>query len=164
MDQKETVRTLMDAVQTGNFRLAQSLLSDDFRFSGPVPEPLSGSQWIGMGESLKAACPDLDYHFAVDHTERSVVGITTRMTGTQTEFLDLTVMGLGTSPATGNAFSMGLEYGDVTVRDEKVVAWALRPTSGAGLLHILAQLGITSRTEAGPEALSHPSSHLQLPD
>lgn len=151
MDQKETVRTLMSAVQAGDFAVAASLLSDDFRFSGSVPGTLTGAQWIGMSERLKAAFPDLDYHFAVDHTERSVVGVTARMTGTHTGILDLTALGLGASPATGKAFSMGLEYGDVTVRDDKVVCWAVQPATGAGLMHILAQLGIPVRAQGGSQ-------------
>ena len=60
MDSKATVQALMDSVQQGDFVKAQSTLSNDFQFSGPVPQPISGPAWMGMSASLKTAFPDLN--------------------------------------------------------------------------------------------------------
>ena len=66
MDPKATVQALMDAVQKGDFVKAQSTLSNDFQFSGPVPQPISGPAWMGMSASLKTAFPDLNYQFKTE--------------------------------------------------------------------------------------------------
>ena len=75
MNPQETVRTLMDALQTGDFKTARSLLSSDFHFSGPVPEPLGGGPWIGLSANLKTAFPNLNYHFGIKSEVGGVVKI-----------------------------------------------------------------------------------------
>ena len=142
MDAKATVKTLLDAVQTGDFKKAKSLLTDDFQFSGPVPEPITGEQWLGMSGDLKVAFPNLDYHFAIAGADGNVVNISSQSTGTHSGSLDLTGMGMGVIPATGKSFSTARAPTKVTVRDEKVASWANQPTEGAGLIAALSQLGI----------------------
>src|SRR5664279_1190542 len=89
MTPQETVRTLMDALQTGNFKKARSLLSSDFHFSGAVPEPLGAGPWIGLSANLKTAFPNLDYHFGIKESVGSVVKISARLTGRHTGNLNL---------------------------------------------------------------------------
>ena len=75
MNPEETVRTLMDALQTGDFKTARSLLSSDFHFSGTVPQPLGGGPWIGLSANLKTAFPNLNYHFGIKGEVGGVVKI-----------------------------------------------------------------------------------------
>src|SRR5664279_3537444 len=89
MNPQDTVRTLMDAVQAGDFKTARSLLSSDFHYSGPVPERLGAGPWIGLCANLKTAFPNLDYHFGIKDAVGSVVNISTRLTGTHTGNLNL---------------------------------------------------------------------------
>ena len=143
MDAKETVKTLIEAVQSGDYKRARSLLSDDFMFSGPVPEPINGEQWLGMSASMKAAFPDLDYHFQVEGVEGEVVKTSSQLSGTHSGNFDLTAMGMGVIPATGKSFSMVKDSAEGEVREGKVVAYRVQPTEGAGLIAILTQLGIS---------------------
>ena len=143
MDAKATVKALMDAVQTADFKKAKSLLADDFQFSGPIHEPVNGEQWLGMLTSLKTAFPKLDYHFGIEGADANVVHITAQLSGTHSGSLDLTAMGMGVTPATGKSFSAAREPGNVTVQGDKVASWAVQPTEGAGLMAILSQLGIS---------------------
>ena len=147
MDAKETVKTLMEAVQSGDYKRARSLLSDDFMFSGPVPEPINGEQWLGMSASMKAAFPDLDYHFQVEGVEGEVVETSSQLSGTHSGNFDLTAMGMGVIPATGKSFSMVKDSAEGEVREGKVVAYHVQPTEGAGLIAILTQLGISVPTK-----------------
>jgi len=142
MDPKETVQTLMDAVQKGDFVKAQSLLDDGFQFSGPVPEPISGPAWMDMSKKLKAAFPDLDYHFKIADVQGNTVQIEAHLSGTHREDLDLTAMNMGVIPATKKPFSAAHEHGEATVQNGKVKTWAMTPTEGAGLMAILGQLGV----------------------
>jgi hypothetical protein len=142
MDTKATVQSLMDSIQTGEFEKAKSLFADDFKFSGPVPEPISGDAWIGMSVSLKNAFPDLDYQFKVESVDGDTANISAELKGTHTGDFDLTAMGMGVIPATGKSFHAAHENGKATLRDGKVSAWEMEGTEGAGLMAILGQLGV----------------------
>ena len=142
MNTRETVQALMDSIQMGNFEKAKSHLSNDFRFSGPVPEPISGAEWIGLSANLKAAFPDLNYQFKIQSVDGDTANITAQLKGTHKGNLDLTAMNMGVIPATGKSFNAALEHGKVRVRDGKIISLANEPTEGAGLMAILGQLGI----------------------
>ena len=142
MDTKETVQSLMDAVQMGDFEKAKSYLSSDFKFSGPVPDPISGEEWMGMSANLKAAFPDLDYQFKIESVDGDTANITAQLRGTHKGDLDLTAMHMGVIPATSKSFNAALEHGKVRVRNGKITSLMNEPTEGAGLMAILDQLGV----------------------
>ncbi len=142
MNKRETVQALMDSVQKGDFTLAKSMLTEDFQFSGPIPEPINAESWLGMSASMKAAFPDLDYHFKVIGANGDVVKSTSQLSGTHSGSFDLTNMGMGVISATNKAFSATLTRTKVTVKENKVAAWVVEPTEGAGLMAILQQLDV----------------------
>ena len=142
MNKRETVQAFLDAVQKGDFETAKSMLADDFQFSGPVPEPIDKQTWLGMSASLRAAFPDLDYHFKVIGTEGDVVRATSQLSGTHTASFDLTGMQMGVIPATNRTIVTPREKTRITVRENTITAWAVEPTQGAGLLEILKQLEV----------------------
>jgi predicted ester cyclase len=146
MNKREIVETLLDSVQKGDFEKAKSLLSDDFQFSGPIPEPVNREAWLGMSASLKTAFPDLDYHFKVIGTDGDVVRTTSQLSGTHRGSFDLTDMNMGVIPATDKTFSAKPEKTKITVKENKITSWAVEPTQGAGLKAILDQLGVTVPT------------------
>ena len=143
MNKRETVQALMDLIQKGDFETAKSMLADDFQFSGPVPEPINQEAWLEMSSILKTAFPDLNYHFKVIGAEGDVVKAISQLSGTHTGLFDLTNMQMGTFPATEKSFSAKHEKTKITVKDNKITAWAVEPTEGAGLKAILDQLGVT---------------------
>jgi len=142
MNKRETVQALMDSIQKGDFVNAKTMLADDFQFSGSVPEPINAEAWLGMSASLKAAFPDLNYHFRVIGADGDVVRSTSQLSGTHNGSFDLTGMSMGMIPATNKAFSAKLEKTKVTVKDNKITLWTVEPTDGAGWKAILGQLGV----------------------
>lgn len=142
MNKRETVQALMDSIQKGDFEIAKSMLADNFQFSGPLPEPINRESWLGMSASLKAAFPDLNYHFKVIGTDGDVVKSTSQLSGIHSGSFDLTNMKMGVIPATNKAFSSKIEKTKVTVKENKITSWAVEPTEGAGLKAILGQLGV----------------------
>ncbi|HET9587367.1 MAG TPA: ester cyclase [Anaerolineales bacterium] len=142
MNKRETVEALMDAVQKGDLEIAESMLADDFQFSGSVPEPINKEAWLGMSSSLRTAFPDLDYHFKVIGTQGDVVRTTSQLSGTHTGSLDLTNMQMGVIPATNKTFVATREKTKITVKENKITAWAVEPTQGAGVMEILKQLDV----------------------
>ena len=146
MNKREIVQSLMDSIQKGDFNNAKTLLADDFQFSGPIPQPINREAWLGMSASLKAAFPDLDYHFKVIGADDDVVKTTSQLSGTHRGSFDLTNMKMGVIPATNKTFAAKLENTKITVKENKVTSWAVEPTQGAGLKAILEQLGVKSPT------------------
>ena len=142
MDTKDTAQALMDAIQMGDFEKAKSLMADDFKFSGPVPEPIGSQEWLGMSASLKAAFPDLDYQFNIEGHDGDTVNISSELSGTHKGDFDLTAMHMGVIPATNKSFKAAHEHGKVMVRDGKIISVAFEHTEGAGLMAILGQLGV----------------------
>jgi len=146
MNKREIVQTLLDSVQKGDFEKAKSLLSDDFQFSGPIPEPVNREAFLGMSASLRTAFPDLDYHFKVIGADDDVVKTASQLSGTHRGPFDLTGMNMGMIPATDKTFSAKLEKTKITVKENKISSWAVEPTQGAGPKAILDQLGVTLPT------------------
>ena len=142
MSTREFAESFAEAFNAGDYDTVASYLADDFQFSGPVPEPIDGKQWIGMSKTLKAAFPDIKYNLRVVGVEGNVVTTVTQLTGTHTGDLDLTAMGMGVIPATGKSFSNPEERGETTVNGDKIVSMRIPPTEGAGLMGILAQIGV----------------------
>ena len=142
MTAQEIVKNLLDAIQKGDFQSAKTYMSDDFIFSGPIPEPINREQWLKTSADLKKAFPDLNYRFATDGTSADVVNITSQLSGTHNGSFDLTFIGMGIIPASGKAFKVTSQPGKVTVKNGKVISFVLQPTEGAGLMAILSQIGI----------------------
>ncbi len=142
MNKRETVQALVDSIQKGDFENAKSMLADNFKFSGAMPESIDKDAWLGMSSSLKTAFPDLDYHFKVIGAEGDVVKTTSQLSGTHTGSFDLTSMNMGVVPATNKIFSGKVEKTKVTVKDNKITSWVVEPTDGAGLQAIIDQLGV----------------------
>lgn len=142
MNKREIVQALMNAVQKGDLEAAKTMLADDFKFSGTIPQPINKEIWFGMSTSLKNAFPDLDYRFKVIGTQGDVVKATSQLSGTHTGSLDLTNMQMGVVPATNKTFVTAPEKTKITVKENKITAWAVEPTQGAGVSEILKQLDI----------------------
>ena len=63
-----------------------------------------------------------------------------QLSGTHSGSFDLTNMNMGVIPATNKAFSVKREKTKLTVKGNKITAWVVEPTEGAGLKAILVQL------------------------
>jgi predicted ester cyclase len=142
MSVRELAEAFGMAMNSGDWEKVASFLSEDFKFMGPVPEPIGGMEWIGLSESLKRAFPDIRYNLRIDSIEGDVIRTTTQLSGTHTGDLDLTAMGFGVIPATGISFSNPEEEGDAVVRGDKVVSLHVKSVEGSGLMGILQKIGV----------------------
>ncbi len=142
MSAADIVGAVMDAIQMGDFETAFSYLSDDFLFSGPVPQPVSAEQWIGVNAILREAFPDLAYNFDIDGAEGNQVSVSAALTGTHTGNLDLRPLGFGFHAPTGRTFTMAREYGVATVDGDQIVSWDFEPSPDSGMPAIFSQLGL----------------------
>ena len=142
MNKREIVQAMMDSIQKGNFESTKTMLADDFQFSGSIPDPINKETWLGMSVNLKAAFPDINYHFKVIGTQGDIVRSTTQLSGTHSGSFNLTNINMGIIPATNKTFSSKPEKTKVTVKENKITSWVVEPSDGAGLKAILGQLGV----------------------
>ena len=140
MNKRETVQAFVDSIQQGEFENAKTMLADEFQFSAAVSEPINTEAWLGMSANLKTAFPDLDYHFKVIGAEGDVVKTTMQLSGTHSGSFDLRSMDMGVIAATNQPFSVKREKTRLTVKENKITAWVVEETEGAGLRAILGQI------------------------
>jgi predicted ester cyclase len=144
---KELAQAFVDAFNEGDLDKVASYLSGDFKFSGPVPEPIGSAEWLGMSRIFKTAFPDISYNLRITSVEGNLVKTTTRLNGTHTGVLDMSAMGMGSFPPTGKSFSNPVESGEATIEGDKVKSIHIQSEEDSGVTGILAQLGIKPPSE-----------------
>ena len=142
MSAHEVVQKYLAAFNEGDYEKSGSFLADDFTFSGPVPEPVGKDAYVGMNQILKAAFSDIDYGTEIVGGEGNVIKVKYQLSGTHTGDFNLTSMGMDNIPATGKSFSNKAEVFDFVVEGNKIASISAKPTEGAGLMAILAQIGV----------------------
>jgi predicted ester cyclase len=79
-----------------------SYLADNFQWSDSLGSPpMNKSAWLGMGDTMRSAFPDLSYVIEDIREEGDGVAVTGRFAGTFTNDFDLSPAGMGTFRATG---------------------------------------------------------------
>ena len=142
MNSEEITREIMTGIESGDLDTVAGYLSDDFVFSGPVPEPISGEEWLGMQRLLHVAFPDWSFNISNMETTDSGVRVTYQITGTHTGDLNLSPMGMPVIPATGKSIQLPVEHADFTFEGDKAVKFHTAAVEGAGLPGLLHQLGV----------------------
>ena len=142
MELQEVAQAFADAFNAGDWDAVASYLSDDFQFSGPVPEPIGAAEWLGISRVFQVAFPDINYNLRIVGVEGNVVKTTSQVSGTHTGQLDLSALGMGVVPPTGKSFSNPEELGQAIVEGGKVTSIHFPSGEGSGVGGILAQLGI----------------------
>jgi len=142
MNELELVKKLFGFIEAKDRTSALELLSDDFTFSGPVPEPISGPEWIGMHGKLSAAFPDWAFNMADFRADGGIMRCTAQISGTHKGEWDLSDMGLPNVPATGKEILLPRDESELRVEDGKVKYFKTKPNPESGVSGILKQLGM----------------------
>ena len=138
----EMARTLMKSIEAGEMAAAAKLLSDGFMFSGPVPQPINGTEWLAMQEKLHAAFPDWRFNLSDLHEHGDQIHATVQISGTNKGSLDLSFLGMPANPATGKAIKLPKEELTFTSENGKLASLSVAPVAGGGVMGILGQLGV----------------------
>jgi hypothetical protein len=142
MNELELAKKLLSDIEVGDKASALKLLSDDFTFNGPVPEPISGAMWLGLTEKLIKAFPDWAYNVSELRADGDIVHLTAQITGTHKGELDLSNMGLPKVPATGKKIRLPRDEVELKIEGGKVKYFKTSPNPEAGVSGILKQLGV----------------------
>jgi predicted ester cyclase len=138
----EIVKAMLAAAEAGDFNKAGGMLTDDMLFAGPVPKPVSKVEFIGIQSAMRAGIPDWKFGASDFKENGNQVTAVLQITGTQTKELKLPMPGMAPIPATGKHVSLPKEPATFTIKDGKVARLETAVVPGAGVMGVLAQLGV----------------------
>ena len=142
MDAVETTKKLFELIESRETGAAAELLSSDFTFAGPVPEPVDAAMWMGLHDRLNAAFPDFSFNMGDVQQVGDSVQISLQLSGTHQAELDLSPLGLPNVPATGKSFQLPLDTATISFNGEKITSVRTTEVAGGGVMGILSQLGV----------------------
>jgi predicted ester cyclase len=142
MNELDIAKKLVSYIERRDWESARNLLSSDYTFSGPVPEPINAAGWLGLHEKLGAAFPDWAFNPSDMRVEGDVVHATMHITGTHSGELDLSNLGLPKISATGKKIKLPPEMAEIRIEGGKVRNFRTTPNPDAGVSGILKQLGV----------------------
>jgi ketosteroid isomerase-like protein len=143
MSNSDVARQVFELIEAQNFDGAAALMTDDFTFEGPVPEPVDRDGFLGLQRAMATAFPDWTFQ-ARDFTEQGdTVNATVSVGGTQTGTLSLPFLGLPDVARTGRSVRNPDEALRMTVRDGMVAGVHVAPVQGGGVPGILTSLGVS---------------------
>jgi hypothetical protein len=104
------------------FDLTGSHLADNFQFTDSVgSDPMNKEMWLGMGHLMTAAIPDVDFAIESIEEDGEDLLVTGRFIGTFTNDFDLSALGMGVIPATGQPINMPSSTSRVSFEGDKIV-------------------------------------------
>ena len=142
MDAVEATKKLFALIESRETGAAAELLSDDFTFSGPVPDPINGAAWLGLHDRLNDAFSDFSFNLRDAQQVGDAAQVTLQLSGTHSSELDLSALDMPNVPATGKSFELPPESTTVTMEGEKITSIRVAAVEGGGVMGILSQLGV----------------------
>jgi hypothetical protein len=140
-DAQALTRQVLKAIEDQDFEAARALLSDDFQFSGAVPNPISADEWLGVHKALAGGMPDFSFHYqATGGTAEEAQG-TVQVGGTHTRTFVPPIPGVPPIPASGKQILNPVERVLVTARNGKLTRYVVESVPNGGLIGILTQMG-----------------------
>ena len=127
-----------------DFDTSAKYLSDDFQGTDAVGGPaFDKAGWIGMGQMFKHSIPDIKVEIDDIHEEGDSVMVTSRIMGTFTNDFDLTQMGMGVVPASGEMVEFPAATNKISFNGDKITGFHNTETGpDAGLPGMLKALGV----------------------
>jgi len=137
----DTVKQVFSLIETDKLSEVGALLSDNFTFSGPMPEAVNSDQWLGLHGKLNVAFPNWKFNLSnVNESEGKVTAVA-QITGKNDGQLDLSPIGFPVFDATGKNVSLPQENITVTFDGNKITSIVGEKVEGGGVVGIVSQLG-----------------------
>jgi predicted ester cyclase len=142
MGAMDVVKAGLAAVEAGDFKKLDGMLTDDMVFAGPVPEPVGKHEFLGVQMAMNKAMPDWKFNPSDFKENGDKVTVTFQITGTQTGELSLPMPGMKPIPPTGKKVSLPKEPATFTVKNGKLSRLEVTSVAGGGVMGVLSQLGV----------------------
>ncbi len=138
----ELVKQFFSNIEHGDFAKAEKLLTDDFEFSGPTPEPVDKEHFLEMHRGMVGAMPDWSFDAQGFNESGDDVTLTAQVSGTHTRELNIPFLGLRAVRATKKHAINPKEKVEIHFEGDKISTFQVEKVPNAGLPGILSQLGI----------------------
>ena len=142
MNAQQITEKVLKAIEDQDWDGAMGYLTDDFRFSGAVPQPITAKEWLGVHRALANAMPDLRFNYVAGRGDDKSAEGTVSLSGTNTGTLSLPLPGLPTVPATGKRIALHKEHVKMSARGDKLYKYEVEATPDGGVPGILKQMGV----------------------
>jgi predicted ester cyclase len=146
MTRIDTVKDLLRGLSHFSPESAGKHLTDDFTFSGPVPETIGKREYLDIHSQLKRAFPDWQFNVSNLSEKGNTVSGSVQVTATHTG--TLTLPGLPPVEATGKLVKIPSEGFTCTFKGDKIAEFSVEKVRGGGLSGIFQQLGVRLPEEA----------------
>lgn len=142
MTNTEIIKNTLSSIEEGNFAKAKENISNDFKFSGAVPNPVGVDEWLNLHRALNKAFPDLNFNLKnVKEVNSNSVKGTVSLSGTQKNELNVNIPGMKPIAATGKKIQLPEEPVEFTFENGKLTKLKVTPVAGGGVMGIYKQLG-----------------------
>jgi hypothetical protein len=143
MNAQQITQQVLKAIEDQDWARAQSMLADDFTFSGAVPQPINRAAWLGVHRALANAMPDLRFNYSATGGDDGTAEGTVSVSGTNTGELALPLPGVPKVPATGKKIANPKERVWVKARGDKLINYQVEQVPDGGVPGILKQMGVS---------------------
>jgi hypothetical protein len=143
MDLVEKTVLFFETIESKDFYKLGKMITDDFQYVGPTPDPFNKETWLDFQRAIQAAFPDWAYNIEkVEKLDQTKVEVKVHITGTHTKELALPIAGIRPLPATGKKIQMPLERAVVSFKGEKICKLHVYLSYKGSLPGLLQQLGL----------------------
>lgn len=142
MDKIEQAISFFQSIEEKDWSKLRQLLSDDFLYYGPMPDPFNKEEWLAFQMAVQTAFPDWSYNLKKVELNNDSVEIIVHITGTHLNELKLPMDDLKAVPASGIKIDMPEERATLKFKFEKISELKVHGTFHGGLPGLLTQLGL----------------------
>jgi predicted ester cyclase len=140
MNKEDLVKKFFADLEASDPRTIKHYFTDDFKFSGPVPEPTDADGFIEAMTGLKRGFPDWKFNVRDIKEASGNVTCSVQITGTHTK--ELKVMDLPSVPPTGKKINIPKEPMTLFFRGDKISECRVQKVPGGGVLGAYKQVGV----------------------
>lgn len=137
----EQTAAFISAIESADWDKVSSMLSDDFKFYGPAPQPLDRTSWVAFQQALSEAFPNWSFHLSkVELHGDNDVSIKVRISGTHSQDLQLPDPDFRPLSATGTILNLPVENAKLKFHDGKIKELFVEEGAKGGFPAVIEQL------------------------
>jgi hypothetical protein len=142
MNKIEIVNYVLNAVEKGNFSEAEKYLTEDFSFSGPIPDPVGKQVWFDLHNKINKGLQNFSFNVSNLRESGNIVNGTVQVGGLHSR--ELPSLGPGwpaVPPSNKNVLN---EKEDVAwkFKGDKISAMEVEKVPNGGVPGLLNKLGL----------------------
>lgn len=140
MENLKVVSQVISDIEKKNWEGVEKNLTDDFTFSGAVPQPIGKKEWVSVHRAIQTGIPDLKMNLQKPTEKGNKVTAKLKLTGTHTAEIPAPLPGMKSIPTTGRKVVLPEEDVEFTFQGDKISGLYVKPVPHGGVQGIIEQL------------------------